>query len=268
MIFFLLVAAAPAAFPDAQHLRQSAARQRLPLHHRAGRSARLRLRRNPLGRPTHPLVLPSAPLARHARRACRDSDRGGPDLAILRHLHLGRATGGSACLVANVAPQVSGQIVELRMADNQIVHKGDVLYVIDPFDFKVRVDSAQTQVKMRAADLQVKRTQGRASAVAVEPRRLGRGEAAICRHLDHGGGAVRRRPGPARPGRGQPEAHRSAQPPRRWLRDQPAAARRRLRPRPAPPTSRSSTCTPSGSTATSRRPSLRTSAWEMGPASS
>ena len=62
-------------------------------------------------------------------------------------------------LVANVAPQVSGQIVELRMADNQIVHKGDVLYVIDPFDFKVRVDSAQTQVKMRAADLQVKRTQ-------------------------------------------------------------------------------------------------------------
>ncbi len=62
-------------------------------------------------------------------------------------------------LVANIAPQVSGQIVELRMADNQVVHKGDVLYVIDPFDFKVRVDSAQTQVKSRAADLQVKRTQ-------------------------------------------------------------------------------------------------------------
>ena len=62
-------------------------------------------------------------------------------------------------LVANVAPQVSGQIVELRMADNQVVHKGDVLYVIDPFDFKVKLDSAQSQVKMRAADLQVKRTQ-------------------------------------------------------------------------------------------------------------
>ena len=62
-------------------------------------------------------------------------------------------------LVANVAPQVSGQIVELRIADNQIVHKGEVLYVIDPFDFKVKLDSAQSQVKMRAADLQVKRTQ-------------------------------------------------------------------------------------------------------------
>ena len=62
-------------------------------------------------------------------------------------------------LVASIAPQVSGQIVELRVADNQYVHKGDVLYVIDPFDFQVAVDSAQTTVKSRAADLQVKRTQ-------------------------------------------------------------------------------------------------------------
>ena len=33
--------------------------------------------------------------------------------------------------VANVAPQIAGKIVELRVADNQFVHKGDVLYVID-----------------------------------------------------------------------------------------------------------------------------------------
>ena len=39
--------------------------------------------------------------------------------------------------VASVAPQVSGQITELRVGDNQYVHKGDVLYVIDPFDFEV-----------------------------------------------------------------------------------------------------------------------------------
>src|SRR5215831_2263009 len=38
--------------------------------------------------------------------------------------------------VASVAPQVSGQITELRVGDNQYVHKGDVLYVIDPFDFR------------------------------------------------------------------------------------------------------------------------------------
>ena len=61
--------------------------------------------------------------------------------------------------VASVAPQVSGQITELRVGDNQYVHKGDVLYVIDPFDFEValRVDKAQAQ--QRAADLQVKQVQ-------------------------------------------------------------------------------------------------------------
>jgi multidrug resistance efflux pump len=61
--------------------------------------------------------------------------------------------------VASIAPQVSGQITELRVGDNQYVHKGDVLYVIDPFDFEVasRVDKAQAQ--QRAADLQVKQVQ-------------------------------------------------------------------------------------------------------------
>ncbi len=61
--------------------------------------------------------------------------------------------------VASMAPQVSGQITELRVGDNQYVHKGDVLYVIDPFDFEValRVDKAQAQQK--AADLQVKQVQ-------------------------------------------------------------------------------------------------------------
>jgi multidrug resistance efflux pump len=33
--------------------------------------------------------------------------------------------------VANVAPQISGQIVEVRTRDNEHVHKGDVLYVIE-----------------------------------------------------------------------------------------------------------------------------------------
>jgi multidrug resistance efflux pump len=36
--------------------------------------------------------------------------------------------------VASVAPQVSGQVTELRVVDNQYVDKGDVLYVIDPCD--------------------------------------------------------------------------------------------------------------------------------------
>jgi multidrug resistance efflux pump len=61
--------------------------------------------------------------------------------------------------VASVAPQVSGRIVEVRIADNQFVHKGDVLYVIDPFDFEVAVQSSKALVEQRAADLQVKQVQ-------------------------------------------------------------------------------------------------------------
>jgi RND family efflux transporter MFP subunit len=61
--------------------------------------------------------------------------------------------------VANVAPQVSGQITELRVVDNQYVHEGDALYVIDPFDFQVALDTAKAQLREKAADLQVKRMQ-------------------------------------------------------------------------------------------------------------
>ena len=58
--------------------------------------------------------------------------------------------------VASIAPQISGQITELRVGDNQYVHKGDVLYVIDPFDFEVALRADQALVQQRAADLQVK----------------------------------------------------------------------------------------------------------------
>lgn len=61
--------------------------------------------------------------------------------------------------VANVAPQIPGKIVELRVADNQFVHKGDVLYVVDPFDFEVAVRVGKALVDQRAADLEVKQAE-------------------------------------------------------------------------------------------------------------
>jgi multidrug resistance efflux pump len=61
--------------------------------------------------------------------------------------------------VANVAPQISGQIVEVRTYDNQQVHKGDVLYVIEKFDFEVALDNAKATILNREADLAVKRAQ-------------------------------------------------------------------------------------------------------------
>ena len=58
--------------------------------------------------------------------------------------------------VASVAPLISGQITELRIVDNQFVHKGDLLYVIDPFDFDVALRTNKAILQQRMADLNVK----------------------------------------------------------------------------------------------------------------
>ncbi len=48
--------------------------------------------------------------------------------------------------VANIAPQVAGEIKELHVADNQLVHKGDLLYVIDKIDYRIALDMAKADV--------------------------------------------------------------------------------------------------------------------------
>ena len=61
--------------------------------------------------------------------------------------------------VANIAPQVAGQITELHVGDNQFVHKGDLLYVIDKVDYKIALDMAEADVASKKADLDVKQQQ-------------------------------------------------------------------------------------------------------------
>jgi RND family efflux transporter MFP subunit len=61
--------------------------------------------------------------------------------------------------VANVAPQISGQIKELRVVDNQFVHKGDILYVIDPFDFEVALSTSKATLRQQTTDRDVKELQ-------------------------------------------------------------------------------------------------------------
>jgi multidrug resistance efflux pump len=56
--------------------------------------------------------------------------------------------------VVTMAPQVAGQIVELPVADNQFVHKGDLLLVIDPTDFKIAVSLAEAAVQQAQANAQ------------------------------------------------------------------------------------------------------------------
>jgi multidrug resistance efflux pump len=61
--------------------------------------------------------------------------------------------------VVTMAPEISGRIVEVRVLDNQLVHKGDVLIVIDPTDYRIAFDLAEAgmlQAKATAEDAQAK----------------------------------------------------------------------------------------------------------------
>jgi multidrug resistance efflux pump len=53
-----------------------------------------------------------------------------------------------------MAPQVAGQIVELPVADNQFLHKSNLLPVIDPTNYKIAVSLSETAVKQAQANMQ------------------------------------------------------------------------------------------------------------------
>src|SRR5215470_12586277 len=55
--------------------------------------------------------------------------------------------------LVHMAPDVSGRIVELDVRDNQAVHKGDVLFRIDPEPYQMRVDQARATVRSLEASL-------------------------------------------------------------------------------------------------------------------
>jgi len=64
--------------------------------------------------------------------------------------------------VVTMAPEVAGRIVELPVADNQFVHKGDLLMVIDPTNYKIAVSLneaavQQAQVNAQNAEREAKR---------------------------------------------------------------------------------------------------------------
>jgi membrane fusion protein, multidrug efflux system len=50
-----------------------------------------------------------------------------------------------------IAPKVGGFVAELNVADNQTVHKGDVLARIDPRDYQTALDSAQADLESAQA---------------------------------------------------------------------------------------------------------------------
>jgi len=64
--------------------------------------------------------------------------------------------------VVTMAPEVAGRIVELPVIDNQFVHKGDLLLVIDSTDYKIA---------LKLADAAVERMQATAQNAQIEAER-------------------------------------------------------------------------------------------------
>jgi multidrug resistance efflux pump len=56
--------------------------------------------------------------------------------------------------IVTMAPEVSGRIVELHVVDNKYVHKGDLLLVIDPTNFRIAVSQAEAAVQQAQANVQ------------------------------------------------------------------------------------------------------------------
>ena len=56
--------------------------------------------------------------------------------------------------IVTMAPEVVGHITELPVADNQFVHKGDLLLVIDPTDYRIALEMAEAAVRQAQANVQ------------------------------------------------------------------------------------------------------------------
>ncbi|HLZ66274.1 MAG TPA: HlyD family secretion protein [Aliidongia sp.] len=86
--------------------------------------------------------------------------------------------------VVDIASEVSGTIVEVPVAENQLVHRGDVLFVIDPVRFKLAiaqaqaaVDSAKEELQLRMSD--ARRRQGLTGVVSAEEQERTRSTASV-----------------------------------------------------------------------------------------
>ncbi|HUO07833.1 MAG TPA: HlyD family secretion protein [Phycisphaerae bacterium] len=84
--------------------------------------------------------------------------------------------GRISAYVVDSAPEIGGQVIEVAVQDNQFVHRGDVLYRIDPRDYQSAVnrtqaalDAAKARLALQKENLQ-RREKLRAGDVAAEER--------------------------------------------------------------------------------------------------
>ena len=87
--------------------------------------------------------------------------------------------------VVNIASEVSGKVVGLNVVDNQTVHKGDVLFTIEPVDYRLALVQAEASVQSRQLDRDIARQDSErrqklgAEAVSAEERNTSQSTAQV-----------------------------------------------------------------------------------------
>jgi multidrug resistance efflux pump len=80
--------------------------------------------------------------------------------------------------IVTMAPEVAGRVVELPVADNQFVHKGDLLMVVDPTNYEIAVHQAEAAVEQAKAVSQnaqaqaVRRAKQTTLSVSIEEKQI------------------------------------------------------------------------------------------------
>jgi len=71
--------------------------------------------------------------------------------------------------ISPVIPRVSGYVSEVRVSDNEYVHKGDTLVTLDGRDLQIRLDDAQASLEVAKSNLANARAASSAARAGIAP---------------------------------------------------------------------------------------------------
>lgn len=87
--------------------------------------------------------------------------------------------------VVNIASEISGKVIDLKVVDNQPVKKGDILFEIEPVDYRLALTQAEANLQSRNFDREVaeqdseRRQRLGAEAVSAEERNTAQSSAHV-----------------------------------------------------------------------------------------
>jgi multidrug resistance efflux pump len=73
--------------------------------------------------------------------------------------------------IIGIAPHVSGPLVELPIVDNQLVRRGELLFVVDPRPYKAQLAQAEAELKQVDREIEAQRNQIASARHAAAQRR-------------------------------------------------------------------------------------------------